>query len=88
MVHTKGGSKIFKQWSIWYLNAPLVEQAHAAIMQDKLVHHPMDKSFLNLFGPYLRKKLRLSKKWEHLSKAQLVYANVLANMNETCHVTL
>ena len=60
-----------------------IEQAHGAIMQDKLVHFPLDKSFLNLFGKYLRKKLGLSKNWENLSKAQLVYANVVSNMNET-----
>ena len=70
-------------WWLRSLCTPLVEQAHGAIMQDRLVHAPMDKSFLNLFGKYLRKKLRLSTKWDNLSKAQLVYANVLANVNET-----
>ena len=56
---------------------------HAAIMQDKWARGPINNAVLNPMGIYLPKLLKLGKVWENITRAEVIYGNVVSNVNET-----
>ena len=56
---------------------------HAAVMQDKWARGPINQSVLNPMGKYLPKLLKLGKIWEDITRAEIMYGNVVSNINET-----